>query len=419
MINDNLEHYREVINDAACLMSGYFQKSVHFTSVTEISEPDRRNVILRLLFDNPTRDMPQTLILKKTAVENQVIEPSQTETEAEQLTRFAHDWAGIEFLTQIGNDHAPRFYAGSIPHKYIIIEDLGYGHPSLVTPLTRAPSPLNQQEAISALTCYAKRLGRMHADTAGKFDQYSSILKRIYPQAHRFNFIPRTDSNMILDRFRKLIGDTPKNLEKDINDVLEFSQAMSEFKVFLHGDICPDNVYYKNNIMRFIDFEYADFGNALVDGVYMRMHMPSCWCSKSIPLPIVLQLEDIYRNELKKGIITAVDDTVYHRQLTFSCGYWLVRTIKQINDMGLIDHEWICPSGPIEPDSKWNPDENAFRPRIISRIEAFISISNETGHLIVLRETAVRLHAHLRKIWPDINRIDVFPVFKSEIDIIT
>ena len=44
--------------------------------------------------------------------------------------------------------------------------------------------------------------------------------------------------------------------------------------MLLHGDICPDNVYYQSNETRFIDFEFGEFGNALIDGVYLRMHMP-------------------------------------------------------------------------------------------------------------------------------------------------
>jgi hypothetical protein len=26
----------------------------------------------------------------------------------------------------------------------------------------------------------------------------------------------------------------------------------------------------------------------------------------------------------------------------------LIRTLKQLQDMDLIDHEWICPSGPVD-----------------------------------------------------------------------
>lgn len=80
--------------------------------------------------------------------------------------------------------------------------------------------------------------------------------------------------------------------------------------------------------------------------------------------------------------------------------------------LNLIDHEWICPSGPVDPDSQWEPEKNAFRPRILSRLEAFIASSKTTGQLPKLCEAAVSLYAYLRKIWSETGEIDVFPVFK-------
>jgi hypothetical protein len=312
MLEESTFHHHEIIDDAARLMSQHFQKSIHFSKVIEISEPERRNVILRLQLDNPSTAMPQTLILKKNSIEKQIFECGESETENEQLSRFAHDWAGIEFLTQIGNHHGPLFYAGSLEHKFIIIEDLGLAHPSLVGPLTREYSATNVKDAKSALFAYVRRLGTMHADTAGKSDQFVSILKRIYPEALRFNYIPTADAERIINQLKILTGHESRELTQEIKDILDFSQLTNEFTVFLHGDICPDNVYYQNNIMRFIDFEFGDFGNALVDGVYLRMHMPSCWCSKAVPAEIVTEMEAVYRDAL-------------------------------IDDMELIDHEWICP----------------------------------------------------------------------------
>jgi hypothetical protein len=80
--------------------------------------------------------------------------------------------------------------------------------------------------------------------------------------------------------------------------------------------------------------------------------------------------------------------------------------------MDLIDHEWVCPSGAVDPDSKWEPEKNEFRPRILSRLEAFISCSKATGQLPDLCKAAMNLHSHLRKIWPEAHEIEVFPVFK-------
>ncbi len=404
----------ELIHDASKLMSTYFQKNIHFSRVEQLSEPDRRNLILRLIIENPTTQMPSSLILKQTATEKNVFESgAPAETEQEQLSRFAHDWAGLALLTEIKTDHGPHFYDGSLEHKYMVIEDLGESHPSLVGPLTRKSNAGNVTEAMQALRSYVRRLGHMHADTAGKYNQYLAILNQVYPNALRFSFLPESDASRIEKQLKQLTGYTSKALSVEISSILDFSQSPKDFHVFLHGDICPDNVYYQNNKIQLIDFEWGDFGHALIDASYLRMHMPSCWCSKAVPLAVVEEMEALYRQELIKGVPNAADDIIYNQQLTYACAYWLIRTLKQLNDIGLLENEWICPSGPTDSDSQWDPKKNAFRPRILSRLTAFITCSKTTGHLPKLYEASQLLLTHLKTLWPDTSLIEVFSVFQN------
>ena len=414
MLDETTSHYREMINNAAQLMSLYFHKTICFSKVIQLSEADRRNVVLRLLIANPSTEMPRSLILKKTAVDKGIFDVvSNGETEIEQLSRFAHDWAGLEFLTQIGSNHAPHFYAGSLEYKFIIIEDLGLSHPSLVGPLTRSPSTINLQEAEIALIAYVRRLGKMHADTLGRENEFISILNRVYPQALRFNFIPEADGSEAFNQLKLLTGDKSQELYHEIQTILEFAKSPGDFNVFVHGDICPDNVYYQEKQIRLIDFEYSDYGHALIDGVYLRMSMPSCWCSKAVPDDVLQRMEAIYRAELKTALVLAGDDSVYNEGLVYACAYWILRSIKSLYEMMLIDYEWICPSGPVDADSEWEPKENAFRPRILSRLDAFIDCAKKTEHLPKFVEACQRLLAHLKNSWPETKYIDVFPVFRK------
>ncbi|MBI5448279.1 MAG: phosphotransferase [Gammaproteobacteria bacterium] len=415
MLDESTSHYREIIDEAARLMSIYFQQAIHFSKVVQLSEPDRRNIILRLLIDNPTTHMPQSLILKKTSIDKRSFDvAANDETEIEQLSRFAHDWAGLEFLTSIKSTHGPHFYVGSLAHKFILIEDLGLDHPSLVGPLTRPSSVENIQKAEMALIAYVRRVGKMHADTLGKANQFTSILNKIYPRALRYNFISETNGLEVLSQLRLLTGDNSHELGNEIKDVLEFSKTPGDFNVYLHGDICPDNVYFQGNEIRLIDFEFGDYGHALIDGVYLRMSMPSCWCSKAVPDNVLQRMEAIYRDELKQRLDLAADDSFYNKQLVYACAYWIIRALQSLHKINLIDNEWICPSGPVDPDSTWVPKENAFRPRILSRLATFIACAKSTGHLPQLCKASTQLLSHLKKIWPEAQNIDVFPVFSKE-----
>lgn len=408
MLDESTIHLREIIDEASKLISLRFGKTINFSKVIQLSEPDRRNVILRLLVDKPQNGIPKTLILKQNSTETNKFDIAKCETEIEQLSRFAHDWAGIEFLTEIGSDHAPHFYAGSLEHRFILIEDLGVSHPSLVGPLTRSPSVINVREAESALIAYVRRIGRMQVDTLGKSDQFASILNKVYPQALRFNFLSEEDVSNVFNQFKTLIGNESKELGKEIHSVLEFSKSHGDFHVLLHGDICPDNVYYQGHEIKLIDFEFGDFGNALIDGVYLRMNMPSCWCSKAVPKEVLDKMESAYREELEIGMPATREDVKYNKQLIFACAYWLIRTLSSMD----VNREWICPSGPVDPDSEWDPTENGFRPRILSRLDAFISCSKNSGLLSEFRKASIDLLSYLKMVWPESGYIDVFPVFR-------
>lgn len=218
-LEESTGHFGELINVAEQAISEYFQTTIHVSKVIQLSEPDRRNLILRLLINQAATGIPGSIILKKTAVEKQIFEKGEQETEAEQRSRFAHDWAGLQFLTQLNSRCAPLFYAGNLEHKFILIEDLGVEHHSLVDPLTRTNSPANQQEAELALLNYMRNLGKLHAETAMKSQLFSSILQRIYPESSRLHF-PDSEIPSVIKRFNILSKDKLNELKKEIEGLV-------------------------------------------------------------------------------------------------------------------------------------------------------------------------------------------------------
>jgi hypothetical protein len=407
MLDEPLQHLQAIIQSAASLLSSYFQQKIHFSKVIQLSEAERRNLILRLIIDNASTNMPQSIILKQTVLEN------KDESESENLSRFARDWAGIEFLTQIGGHYAPIFYAGSLEYKFILIEDLGEAHPSLVGPLTRAPSPLNRQKARTALETYITTIGKMHADASGKSHLFYNLLKKVYPQAELVHRLPANNIDYTLEQFKKLIDiKEVDELRQELNIIHDFVNQPSEFYTLLHGDICPDNVYFQGNQMRLIDFEYGNFGNALIDGVFLRMCMPSCWCAKATPNDILNQMETIYRLELKNKIPLAHNDAAYFKNFVFACAYWIIRSMITLDKFDLIDHELIGNNGPLEPDSLWEPEKNASRPRILSRLQTFISVATECELLPHFRLATSMLLTYLEQIWSETDFLELYPVFR-------
>ncbi|MGE3317987.1 MAG: phosphotransferase [Candidatus Berkiella sp.] len=393
----------DLINTAKKLLCHHFNAVITIAKADVLSEPERRNLILRLFIENPTDNIPASVILKKTAIEN------RGETEQEQLSRFAHDWAGLEFLTAIGTHHGPYFYAGSFEHRFILIEDLGLEHSSLVGPLTRGPSKENQEEAVKALAAYTRRVAQMHADTFGKTAQFEAILKRIYPEVKRFHYHKPDDINVLPKLFKRYIGYENEKLIAELNNIFTAMDS-SDFKVLLHGDICPDNVFFQNQDIRLFDFEFGDTGHALIDGVYLRMSMPSCWCAKSTPANIVQQMEAIYRKELQSKIPAANHEDLYHQALLYACAYWVIRSLIWWLDE-FFESDKNCPSGPVDEDSLWDPNSNGFHSRLLSRLEAFITCAQQLNQLPALCEASNQLLALLRIKWRDTQGLDNYPVF--------
>ena len=143
-INDLLSH-------VVLALQNYFETDIAIDNFNLLSEPDRRNRILRVFLASQSKSVPKSIILKQSL-------PEETDTDdKDAFARFARDWAGLEFASQF-QEHAhfvPKFYAGNKEHRFVLIEDLGQNHISLVDSLTMKDT----EKAISALKRFMKALG--------------------------------------------------------------------------------------------------------------------------------------------------------------------------------------------------------------------------------------------------------------------
>jgi hypothetical protein len=120
-------------------------------------------------------------------------------------------------------------------------------------------------------------------------------------------------------------------------------------------------------------------------------------------------MEQVYREELQTTILAARDKEVYSKALVYACAYWMVRDLNGLNS--LVADDWICPSGPVPADSLWQPLENSFRSRMLSRLEAFINCPQGERYLPQFSQACAQLLVHLNNIWPQQKKLDHYPVF--------
>jgi thiamine kinase-like enzyme len=388
------ETFNALTWEAERMLSDIFGSQIHFTHVERLSEPGRRNLILRCL-SAPTNNFPSRFIIKKVEADSYNPEyPSSWDSQ-----RFFSDWIGSQFLSSLegGINHGPHFYGGNRDLGFIILEDMGH-HRSLVEPLLHE----NADSAEAALFRYSTRLGKLHADTVNQYSLFEKLFHSVSSSGKSFALAEREIEEsiqkvqMIIDGLGLLLK--PAFLQ-ELREIGSAVVNPGPFLVYIHADPCPDNVFDSREQMRLIDFEFGHFGHALIDATYARMIFPTCWCANRLPQSIVVQMESWYRTELSKGCSEAQEDRVWEQALVTICGYWLLHTL-----------EWHLERA-LKEDQSWGIA--SLRQRILARLEAFVTTSEEFGRFPAVHDTAGRLLDVLGERWPETQSLPLYPAFQS------
>lgn len=273
-----------------------------------------------------------------------------------------------------------------------MIEDVQHCN-SLVEPLLGS----DRSCAESALLQYATCLGRLHSDTLGKAAEFQDLYRAVSP-----NMKPAKASIDIHQHKLRLenLGIHPESdWLRDLETIHQTVSNPNRFLAYIHTDACPDNVLDTGNELRLIDFETGFFGHALIDAACGRMMFPSCWCSKRLPDAVVQRMENTYRTILIQHCPVAEEDRVFETALVNSCGFWLLYTLSRH-----FEYAW-------KKDGDFGI--STIRQRILARLSAFITISQELNRLPSLRATSSWLLDLLHQRWSDVLELPLYPTFET------
>jgi hypothetical protein len=385
--------FAPIVAAAEQVLSRTWDRPVRLVDATPLTETGRRNVVLRCR--NLSGGAPASVVIKHVVADN--YDPENTTSW--DVRRFFSDWAGAAFLSTLPNvpSSGPRFYAGDRASGFFILEDLG-PHRSLVAPLLEGTAA----SATTALRTFVTALGRLHATTIGQSASFESLCRAIHPpgavsdpagaefseQAKRFQ-----------DDCEALGVRAEARLQQELGTVGDTISNPGPFLAYIHGDPCPDNVFFAGEQLRLIDFEFGRFGHALLDGIYGRMMFPTCWCANRLPGGLVTQMESVYRAELAAGCPEAQDDRVFETALVHACTFWVVNTLDRHLERALGE------------DRPWGIA--TMRPRLLARLEAFIATAEEFNQLPAVRGTVSRLLEVLDKRWPEAPPLPLYPAFRN------
>lgn len=369
---------------------------IQLADLERISEADRRNLILRATVATPRADLPQTLIVKKVVAER--YDPDDT-THWDSV-RFLRDWAGAAFLSQVAGaaGHGPRFYGGDRANGFILLEDMGNYHGSLVGPLLGD----DEVAATVALNYFGERLGQLHVDTFGKAADYYALVATLNPTLA----MTMRQNDEFAERCAKVTA-LLATLGVDLSiaaqaEVEQLSAVVADpgpFTVYRHGDPCPDNFFWQGTTLRLLDFEFGHMGHGLSDLAYARTFFPTCWCCNRVPIALVRRIETDYRTTFGRAYPAILDDTVFGRAMSEVCAIWVIDTLN-----------WLLASA-LEADQEWGIA--MIRPRIVARLEAFVATCLEFDQLPALRAVAEQLLTTLQQQWADLDPLPLFPAFDN------
>jgi len=396
MASDTLEsqdNFAPILAAAERLLSDVLGSQVRLGEAASLTEKGRRNAVLRCR--NLSGGAPSSFIIKQLAVENY----DPRDTTSWDVRRFLRDWVGAQFLNTIPSVArcSPRFFAGDRASGFFILEDLG-PHRSLVKPLLEEDAA----GAASALLAFTTCLGRLHAATRGHSARFESLCHDLSPEA---GFVPWAGAEfherikLLQAGLEQLAVRSETAFLQELETVSGAIERPGPFFTYVHGDPCPDNVFLNGQQVRFIDFEFGRFGHALIDATYGRMMFPTCWCANRLPQSLLSRMEAAYRTELVKGCSEAADDVVFEPALVGVCAFWLLNTLG-----------WHL-QGALREDRTWGIA--TVRSRLVARLETFVTIAGERGHLPAIRGVAERLLEDLCERWREAPPLPLYPAFNS------
>ncbi len=228
------------------ILSLYHGAPVAIEQTELLTDPGRRNRLWRCHLSGREGQVPRSVVIKQVAPKG--YDPEKVE--AWDTRRFFGDWAGARFLSECATNekHGPAFYGGDIAHGFIVLEDMGE-HTSLVEPLLKGDA----HTATAALVAFARRLGRMHAASLGKEEQYKAIQREISP-AWAESVVKSPEAVLqaraeLVAKFKEICTGlgivSDATAEEECATAFQQFEEPSTFRTFIHSDPCPDNVFYR------------------------------------------------------------------------------------------------------------------------------------------------------------------------------
>ena len=383
----------KIINAAKKMLFKQMGQDFEWGVIEQISEKERRNLILRANVMPSHRQLSSIIIKKIVRGKDDVWDAS----------RFINDSTATQFLSALQKNtrYSPLFYGADIEHEFFMLEDMGKVHISLVDYLAAEVPRSKINKIFKELS---KTLSHMHSATLNKRQAFNLLYKTNNTAIGSkqtfsyFNYEIQQVREKLIPCIEKIY---PKNdmLLKEINDVFAGVIEPKSFDGFVHGDLCPDNLFVRKGKVLIFDFESGHYGHIFLDLACLRMNFPSCWCAQRLPNQLIIQFEQEYRKQFPPDYSYINEDNIFYPQLALCCAYWLFKTLAN-----------RLPEA-LKNDKQWGI--SSIRQRILAQLSSFKKLALNMQQYTATVGMADAMIKRLSDIWDDISPLPIYPVFKD------
>lgn len=284
----------EVVAAAQQLLTRRTGAPVTLVDPDDLGGSGQATVVRVRVSENPFQ-LPRTLVIKQVR-ESPGVESTRDATG--EHAAFLREAASYQFATALATDSrpGPDLLAYDLDARLLVLSDLGDA-----SPITALLKHSDAGSVTNSLMAMAQALGRMHAATFGREDDFAALLRRVgLPDSTDGIAAQIPDALASVPRILKDelgIDETPSSVLARVERSSRLF-AHGAFRAFSPSDLCPDNILVNEEGVRFLDYEWGGFRDATLDITYALASFPGCLCHFDLSDDRAQAMIDAWRSEV-------------------------------------------------------------------------------------------------------------------------
>ncbi|MGU3433268.1 phosphotransferase family protein [Actinomycetes bacterium M1A6_2h] len=255
-----------------------------------------RTVVLRVRVGENPFQLPRTLVIKQVRESAREI-ATRTGLGAGDDTAFLREAVSYQFSTALATDSrpGPALIAYDLAARLLVLSDLGDAAP--FTSLLAHP---DSSSVTNSLMAMAQALGRMHAATVGREDDFGALLARV-GVGGTVDGLSAQVADAVAVVPKLLASELQVEVPRAVADAVTRSAKLfgpGGMRAFSPSDLCPDNVTVNDEGVRFMDYEWGGYRDATLDVAYNLLSYPGCLCRLELTPERASAMVDAWRAEV-------------------------------------------------------------------------------------------------------------------------